>query len=41
MGQLRAIIASEFMCDAIGLNKVQGKPFAVQEIFDKIVESVG
>ncbi len=41
MGQLRTIIASEFLCDAIGLNKVQGKPFAVQEILDKIIEAVG
>ncbi len=41
MGQLRTILRSTFLVDAIGLNKVQGKPFTVTEILDKIVEEVG
>ena len=35
-GQLKMIIKSEFLIDAEGLNKVQGKPFAVTEIIEKI-----
>jgi 2-oxoglutarate ferredoxin oxidoreductase subunit alpha len=35
-GQLRMIIRGEFLVDAIGLNKIQGKPFAVREIVEKI-----
>lgn len=38
MGQLRQIIRSQYMIDAIGLNKVQGKPFLVEEIAEKIGE---
>jgi 2-oxoglutarate ferredoxin oxidoreductase subunit alpha len=36
MGQLRLLIRAEFLVDAIGLNKVMGKPFAVSEIVAKI-----
>lgn len=35
-GQLQLIIKSEFLIDVEGLNKVQGKPFAVTEIIEKI-----
>ncbi len=35
-GQLRAILRSEFLVDAVGLNKIQGKPFAVREVIEKI-----
>ena len=35
-GQLRLVIRSEFLIDAIGLNKIQGKPFAVREVIEKI-----
>jgi len=38
MGQLRTIVRGEFLIDAIGLNKVQGKPFSVGEILEKINE---
>ena len=31
-GQLRALIRSEFLVDAIGYNKVKGKPFTVTEL---------
>ena len=37
-GQLRMLIRSEFLIDAIGLNKVQGKPFSVGELVEKISE---
>jgi 2-oxoglutarate ferredoxin oxidoreductase subunit alpha len=36
MGQLRMMIRAEFLIDAIGLNKVEGKPFSVAEISSKI-----
>jgi len=36
MGQLRAVLRAEFLIDAIGHNKVQGKPFSVSEIVEKI-----
>ncbi|MFK7735558.1 MAG: 2-oxoacid:acceptor oxidoreductase subunit alpha [Pirellulaceae bacterium] len=37
-GQLRSLIRSQFLVDAIGFNKVQGKPFAVTELVEKIQE---
>ena len=36
LGQLRTIIRANYLVDAIGLNKVQGKPFSVGEVVDKI-----
>jgi 2-oxoglutarate ferredoxin oxidoreductase subunit alpha len=36
LGQLRTIIRAEYLIDAKGLNKVQGKPFSVSEIVEKI-----
>jgi 2-oxoglutarate ferredoxin oxidoreductase subunit alpha len=38
LGQLRKLIRAEYLIDAIGLNKVQGKPFTVQDIQTKIDE---
>jgi 2-oxoglutarate ferredoxin oxidoreductase subunit alpha len=35
-GQLRMLLRGIFLLDAIGLNKVQGRPFLVSEIEDKI-----
>ncbi|HVV88047.1 MAG TPA: 2-oxoacid:acceptor oxidoreductase subunit alpha [Kofleriaceae bacterium] len=32
MGQLRAVIRSTFLVDAVGLNKIQGQPFKVREV---------
>ena len=32
MGQLRMLLRAQFLIDAHGLNKVQGKPFTVGEI---------
>jgi 2-oxoglutarate/2-oxoacid ferredoxin oxidoreductase subunit alpha len=37
-GQLRLLIRAEFLIDAVGLNKVKGKPFAVSELIRKIQE---
>ncbi|HET6880138.1 MAG TPA: 2-oxoacid:acceptor oxidoreductase subunit alpha [Pirellulales bacterium] len=37
-GQLRLLLRGEFLIDAIGLNKVKGKPFTVVEVVDKIQE---
>lgn len=37
-GQLRMLLRAEFLVDAIGLNKVKGKPFTVAEVVDKIQE---
>jgi 2-oxoglutarate ferredoxin oxidoreductase subunit alpha len=39
-GQLRMLLRAEFLIDAVGLNKVQGKPFLVSEIAAKIAELV-
>jgi 2-oxoglutarate/2-oxoacid ferredoxin oxidoreductase subunit alpha len=36
LGQLRMILRGQFLVDAVGLNKVQGKPFAVKEVVEKI-----
>ncbi len=38
LGQLRLMIRSEFLVDAIGYNKVQGKPFRISEVERKIEE---
>jgi 2-oxoglutarate ferredoxin oxidoreductase subunit alpha len=38
LGQLRMLIRAQFLIDAIGLNKVQGKPFTVHEVVEKIEE---
>ena len=35
-GQLRMLLRSYFLVDAVGLNKVQGKPFLISEIEQKI-----
>ena len=40
LGQLANIIRAKFLVDAVGLNKVQGKPFSQTEVFNKITELV-
>ena len=40
-GQLLHLIRAEFLLDAIGLNKIEGKPFTVAEVEEKILELVG
>jgi 2-oxoglutarate/2-oxoacid ferredoxin oxidoreductase subunit alpha len=37
-GQLRMLLRAEYLVDAVGLNKVQGKPFLVSEIEARIQE---
>jgi 2-oxoglutarate ferredoxin oxidoreductase subunit alpha len=38
MGQLRMMLRSQFLVDAQGLNKVQGKPFTVGEVVGRMRE---
>ena len=40
MGQLSTILRARYLVDAIGFNKVQGRPFAVTELYKKIKEVV-
>lgn len=40
-GQLRSLIKQEFLVDAKGLNKIQGKPFHVGEIVEAIKQIAG
>ena len=37
-GQLRMLLRATHLIDAIGLNKIQGRPFLINEIEDKIEE---
>lgn len=37
-GQLRKLIRAEFLIDAVGFNKVQGKPFLIAELVEKIIQ---
>ncbi len=39
LGQLRTLIRARYLVDAVGLNKVQGKPFKVSEII-KAIEAI-
>lgn len=41
MGQLRTFIRAKYLVDAQGLNKVQGRPFAVQEVVNAIRQQLG
>ncbi len=38
MGQLRMLLRSRYLVDAVGFNKVKGKPFTVSELLEKIFE---
>jgi len=40
-GQLVKILRSTYLVDAIGFSKVQGKPFKISEVANKIRETVG
>ncbi len=35
-GQLRTLLRAEFLVDAVGLNKIQGQPFRVVEVVDRV-----
>ncbi|MEZ4362074.1 MAG: 2-oxoacid:acceptor oxidoreductase subunit alpha [Kofleriaceae bacterium] len=41
MGQLRMILRSTFLVDAVGLNKIQGQPFKVREVELAIEDLLG
>lgn len=41
LGQLRALIRSTYLIDAIGLNKVQGMPFKIAEVIAAIEQELG
>ena len=41
LGQLLKLIRAEYRIEAVGLNKVQGQPFFVAEIKEKIDEMLG
>ena len=40
MGQLRMLIGSQFVRETMGYNKVQGKPFTVSELVEKIQATI-
>jgi 2-oxoglutarate ferredoxin oxidoreductase subunit alpha len=41
LGQLLMILRAKFLVDAVGLNKVQGRPFKVSEIVMKAEDLLG
>ncbi len=41
LGQLRLLMRARYLVDAIGLNKVQGKPFKVSEIVEAVEKLLG
>jgi 2-oxoglutarate ferredoxin oxidoreductase subunit alpha len=41
LGQLRMILRSRFLVDARGLNKVQGQPFKVREVYEAALSLIG
>jgi 2-oxoglutarate ferredoxin oxidoreductase subunit alpha len=41
LGQLRTLIRAKYLIDAQGYNKVQGRPFAVQELITEIRRQLG
>jgi 2-oxoglutarate ferredoxin oxidoreductase subunit alpha len=41
MGQLLMLLRAKYLVDAKGLNKVQGKPFTVREITERIEQMLG
>jgi 2-oxoglutarate ferredoxin oxidoreductase subunit alpha len=41
LGQLRMLVRSRYLIDAVGLNKVSGRPFTISEVEAKIAELAG
>ena len=41
LGQLRSLLRSTYLVDAIGYNKIKGKPFLIAELEMKINEVLG
>jgi 2-oxoglutarate ferredoxin oxidoreductase subunit alpha len=40
MGQLLQVVRAEYLVDAIGFNKIQGRPFRVAEIVARVKKLV-
>jgi 2-oxoglutarate ferredoxin oxidoreductase subunit alpha len=40
LGQLRMLLRNRYLVNALGYNKVKGKPFTVTELVSKIKETV-
>ena len=40
MGQLMKMVRADYLIDAIGFNKVQGRPFKVSEIANRIARAL-
>jgi 2-oxoglutarate ferredoxin oxidoreductase subunit alpha len=40
LGQLRFLVRANYLVDAVGLNKVQGRPFSVTEIIQAIEQQL-
>ncbi len=40
LGQLRMLIRARFLVDAVGYNKVRGRPFRAAELADAIITLV-
>jgi len=38
LGQLSRLLREHYLCDVVQFNKVQGMPFKVSEIFERILE---
>ena len=38
LGQLSKLLREQYLVDTITLSKVQGKPFMVSDIYDRIIE---
>jgi len=41
LGQMRMLVRARYLVDAIGLNKVSGRPFTISEVEAKITELAG
>ena len=41
MGQLLWVLRAKYLVDAVGLNKIQGRPFKQAELEQKIEEMLG
>jgi 2-oxoglutarate ferredoxin oxidoreductase subunit alpha len=40
MGQLSKLVRADYLIDAIGFNKVQGRPFKVSELTNRIMRAL-
>jgi 2-oxoglutarate/2-oxoacid ferredoxin oxidoreductase subunit alpha len=41
MGHLCGMIRQRFLVDAVGLSKVEGRPFRIREVLERIEELLG